>query len=247
MLTLLLDGKKKNFYKEGDVVIQVSSGDEYTIEKVLGKEGKILTTTGIFLDLTPDLKANEETYRNRKVIDKRIKKRFGKELDVKVKMYNSDMPKFNKIDIGDWIDVRVNEVGISTNDKASIDIMQKNHIVDEWDNNKIKFKKGDAVLFRLGFAMALPNGFEAELKPRSGTFKNYGLLLTNSVGCIDNSYCGNNDEWQMMFYATRDGEVELFDRVGQFRINKKMSKLNIEYVDDLGNKDRGGYSSTGVK
>lgn len=169
-------------------------------------------------------------------------------LKVRVKMYNEEMPKFKKVEKGDWIDVRVNEVGVCINDKESIEYMQDNHIVQAWDeNNVIKYKKGDVVLFRLGFAMELPKNYEAELKSRSGTFKNYGLLLTNAVGCVDNIYCGNNDEWMMMFYATRDGKIELFDRVGQFRIVEKMPNLDFEYTDDLGNKDRGGYNSTGTK
>lgn len=81
MLTLVLDGKKKNYYREGDVVVQLSSEEEFTIEKVLGKEGKILTTTGIFLDLTPDIKPTKATYDARKVVDKRSRNKFKKELD----------------------------------------------------------------------------------------------------------------------------------------------------------------------
>ena len=95
--------------------------------------------------------------------------------------------------------------------------------------------------------MELPSGYEAEIKPRSGTFKQTGLLLTNSVGCIDESYKGNNDEWLAVFYATRDGYISEFDRLLQFRINEKMPKLVFNEVDVLENEDRSGYGSTGVK
>lgn len=167
---------------------------------------------------------------------------------IKVNHYNNEMPKFNKIEVGDWIDVRANEVYICNNNKEDINRTRKNKInKKEWINNKVSYKKGDVVFIRLGFAMELPKNYEAEVKPRSSTFENYGLILTNSVGCIDNSYRGDKDEWSMMYYATRDGAIEQYERVGQFRINKKMPKLSFQFVKLLGNENRGGYGSTGTK
>ena len=56
----------------------------------------------------------------------------------------------------------------------------------------------------LGVAMELPAGYEAHIAPRSSTFKNYGILQTNGVGVVDQSYCGDGDQWHMPAYATRD-------------------------------------------
>lgn len=107
------------------------------------------------------------------------------------------------------------------------------------------YKKGDTVFVKFGVAMQLPKGYEAHIHPRSSTFKHYGLLLTNSVGVIDNSYQGNNDEWCAMFYATKDGEIKKGDRVCQFRIFKNQPDIIFKEVENLHTDDRGGYGSTG--
>ena len=93
--------------------------------------------------------------------------------------------------------------------------------------------------------MELPKGYEAHLLPRSSTFQNTGLLLTNSMGIIDNSFCGDNDYWGAKFYATKDGRVEKGQRLCQFRILENQPSLKFVEVVHLGNKDRGGYGSTG--
>ena len=69
----------------------------------------------------------------------------------------------------DWIDLRVSE--------------------------DVVLKKGEFKLIPLGIAMKLPEGYEAHVVPRSSTFKNFGVIMTNSVGIIDNSYCGDGDQW----------------------------------------------------
>ena len=61
----------------------------------------------------------------------------------------------------------------------------------------ISLKKGESALIPLGVAMKLPEGYEAHIVPRSSTFKNFGILQTNHMGIIDNSYSGDNDEWKM--------------------------------------------------
>lgn len=164
-------------------------------------------------------------------------------MKIKVRMIDGNIEKFKKIEKGDWIDTRVSTVAIVENTKESI----SNGFKQCEDLNKFEYKSGQVVIIRLGFAMELPEGYEAELKSRSGTFKETGLILTNAVGCVDESYKGNNDEWIMCFYATRDGSICKNDRVGQFRINKKMPALDFEYVDNLEGEDRGGFNSTGLK
>ena len=93
----------------------------------------------------------------------------------------------------------------------------------------------------------LPEGYEAHVVPRSSTFKKWGIIETNSMGIIDESYKGDNDQWFFPAYALRDTKIEKNDRICQFRIVKKMETVDFETVEVLGNKDRGGHGSTGTK
>lgn len=110
---------------------------------------------------------------------------------------------------------------------------------------QITIKKGEAALIPLGVAMELPAGYEAHIVPRSSTFKNYGLIQTNSCGIVDGSYCGDEDMWRMPVYATRDTVIEKNDRICQFRIVENQPQILFEKVKTLGNQDRGGFGSTG--
>lgn len=109
----------------------------------------------------------------------------------------------------------------------------------------VDYHAGDIVKVKFGVAMELPEGYEGYIVPRSSTFKNYGLLLTNSHGVIDEAYAGDTDEWMGMFLATRDGSISVGDRPAQFRIQEKMPEVNFIEVDKLGNQDRGGYGTSG--
>lgn len=60
--------------------------------------------------------------------------------------------------------------------------------------------EGTYVMIPLAIAMALPSGYEAHIIPRSSTFKNFGLIQTNSEGMVDESYCGNDDQWHFPAY-----------------------------------------------
>lgn len=111
----------------------------------------------------------------------------------------------------------------------------------------IKLKAGEFKLIPLGVGMILPDGYEANIVPRSSTFKNYGIIQTNSFGVIDNSYSGDNDQWMMPVYATRDVVINKNDRICQFRINRKQPIFDFEEVNHLNKKDRGGFGSTGVR
>lgn len=126
----------------------------------------------------------------------------------------------NKIDKGDWIDLRTNET--------------------------ISLRKGDFKLIPLGVGMKLPEGYEAHVAPRSSTFKNWGIIQVNSVGVIDNSYSGDNDQWFMPVYATRDTIINRNDRICQFRIVEKQPKIVFNELEHLDDANRGGCGSTGV-
>ena len=109
----------------------------------------------------------------------------------------------------------------------------------------VTLKAGEFRLIPLGVAIALPEGYEAHIVPRSSTFKNYGILQTNSMGVVDCSYCGDNDQWRMPVYATRDVTIEKNARICQFRIMKNQPELRFIQVEHLDGSDRGGFGSTG--
>ena len=97
----------------------------------------------------------------------------------------------------------------------------------------------------LGIAMELPKGYEAHVVPRSSTYKNFGVIQTNHMGVIDETYCGDNDQWFMPVIAMRDTEIHVNDRICQFRIMEHQPELIFEETEVLGHADRGGHGSTG--
>ena len=141
-------------------------------------------------------------------------------MQIKIKYFTDQIDKLTKITQGDWIDLRSAET--------------------------ITLKAGDFKLIPLGVAMQLPAGYEAHIAPRSSSFKKWGILQTNSIGIIDNSYCGDNDQWLMSVYATRDTIINQNDRICQFRIVKNQEPVEFITVEHLDNSDRGGYGSTGI-
>ncbi|MFT4106417.1 MAG: dUTP diphosphatase [Lacrimispora sp.] len=110
---------------------------------------------------------------------------------------------------------------------------------------EIEMKAGDFKLIPLGVAMELPKGYEAHVVPRSSTFKNYGIIQTNSMGVIDETYCGDNDQWFFPAYALKDTVIHVNDRICQFRIMAHQPALCFEETKVLGHQDRGGHGSTG--
>lgn len=142
-------------------------------------------------------------------------------LEIKIKYFDKDYPELEEIAIGDLIDLR--------------------------SRKRIEYKKGDFFIIPLGVAMDIPEGWRADLVPRSSTFKKWGIIQTNSVGKIDNSYNGDDDEWGMPVYALRDGVIEKNDRVCQFELIKKQPKVKFNKVESLNNPSRGGFGSTGTK
>ena len=141
------------------------------------------------------------------------------ELPLRIKYFDKNIEKLKKTEKGDWIDLR-----------SAIDI---------------SLKKGDFALIPLGVGMVLPDGYEAHIVPRSSTFKNWKIIQTNSVGIIDNSYSGENDQWMMPVYTVEDTEIKKNDRICQFRILEKMHALEIQEVEHLNDVSRGGFGSTG--
>ena len=111
----------------------------------------------------------------------------------------------------------------------------------------VYLKRGQTTLIPLGVAIKLPEGYEAHIAPRSSTFKKWGILQTNSVGVIDESYCGEDDEWFMpVICMVKDCYIQKGDRVCQFRIMPKMKDITFEKVEHLLDASRGGFGSTGT-
>ena len=139
---------------------------------------------------------------------------------IRIKYHSDAIEKLTYIDgKSDWIDLRASE--------------------------RIVMKAGDFILIPLGVSMEIPKGYEAHIVPRSSTFKNWGIIQTNSMGIVDHSYCGDNDMWRMPVYATRDTIIEVNDRICQFRIVENQPRIHFDEVEHLGNVDRGGFGSTG--
>ena len=73
------------------------------------------------------------------------------------------------------------------------------------------------------------------------------MLQVNSMGVIDNSYCGENDIWMFPALAIRNTTINEGDRICQFRIVKKMDDIEFIEVEHMEDEDRGGFGSTGER
>lgn len=138
---------------------------------------------------------------------------------IKVKYFDKTIDKISVIDKGDWIDLR-----------AAKDVAMK---------------AGEFALIPLGVGMKLPASYEAHIVPRSSTYKKWHIIQTNHMGVIDNSYCGEDDQWMFPAYALADTEIHKNDRICQFRIMEKQPKIKFKEVDHLNSQSRGGFGSTG--
>ena len=140
--------------------------------------------------------------------------------NIKIKYFDKDIDKLEYIDgKSDWIDLRASE--------------------------EVELKQGAFKLIPLGVAMELPNGYEAHIAPRSSTFKNFGIIQANSVGVVDQSYCGDNDMWKFPAIAMRDTIIHKNDRICQFRIMRNQPEIVFKEVERLEGNNRGGFGSTG--
>ena len=130
-------------------------------------------------------------------------------------------------------------------DNALKKIGEKSDWIDLRAKEDVILKAGESCCIPLGVAMQLPEGYEAHLVPRSSTYKKWGIIQTNSIGIIDETYCGDNDEWALPVRADRNTIILKGDRICQFRIMEHQPDFEFEVVDSLNNADRGGFGSTG--
>ncbi|MBO6137622.1 MAG: deoxyuridine 5'-triphosphate nucleotidohydrolase [Lachnospiraceae bacterium] len=139
---------------------------------------------------------------------------------IRIRYHSQEIEKLRYIDgKSDWIDLRAAE--------------------------EVSLKAGDFTLINMGISVQLPQGYEMIIAARSSTFKNFGLIQTNAIGVVDESYCGDDDIIMMPVYATRDTQVHVNDRLCQFRILRHQPEIVFEEVDSLENESRGGFGSTG--
>ena len=137
---------------------------------------------------------------------------------IKVK-YHTDIDDLKQVDGSDWIDLRCAE--------------------------EVVVLPGEYIEIPLGVSIQLPKGYEAIVAPRSSTFKHYGILMVNSIGIIDEAYCGDGDEWRFPAYGTRETVIPKNARIAQFRLLKHQGELEILTATHLNNPARGGIGSTG--
>ena len=175
-------------------------------------------------------------------------------LKIKVRRLNKNIDLPEVIDKGDFIDLRASETITMHAPQAGT---LKRHKVNgkEESHRDVEF---DFKLIPLGVAMELPKGFIAVPVPRSSTFKKYGITQANSIGVIDQTYCGDNDEWKLPVIAYRDTVIPEGDRICQFeiRLSQKAtvwqklkwlfsSGIEIVEVESLSRVSRGGFGTTG--
>ena len=142
------------------------------------------------------------------------------EAKLKIKYHVKELEKLRYIDgKSDWIDLRVAE--------------------------NVSMKQGEYRLISMGISVEIPKGYEMLIVPRSSAFKNFGILQTNAMGVVDESFCGDNDIIHMPILAMRDTEIHINDRIGQFRLMPHQPEVHFIEVDHLDNEDRGGFGTTG--
>lgn len=153
-----------------------------------------------------------------------------KVLQIKVKYFSDDIPRLT--------------------------INPKGDLIDLYAAKDVTINEMDEAMIPLGVAMEFPEGFRANLLPRSSTFKKWGIIVTNSVGMIDHSYCGDTDEWKLAIFCLKARDfvnsrkctiIHKGDKIAQFEIVPIMPKVELQEVDHLGNEDRGGFGTTGSK
>lgn len=141
-------------------------------------------------------------------------------------------------------------------DVTRLSINPKGDLIDLYAAKDVTIEEMDEALIPLGVAMKLPEGYRANLLPRSYTFKKWGIIVTNSMGVIDNLYSGDNDEWKLAVFCLKGRNfinnkkctvIHKGDKIAQFEIVPIMPKVELEEVDHLDKEDRGGFGSTGSR
>ena len=149
---------------------------------------------------------------------------------------------------------------------TKLEVNPKGNLIDVYAREDVFIPYMGYAMIKLGFALELPKGCIAKLYPRSSTFKTWGCILTNSVGIIDETYSGDDDEWMVCFQCTMPKQtiktmieghqitisgtwIKKGDKIAQFEIVRATHPLmyDFEEVEHLDNNNRGGFGSTGKR
>lgn len=184
--------------------------------------------------------------------------------DYITKYKNKFLKYMNKTEWSGSMDIKIKYFEGAT----KLKINSKGNLIDVYSREDIFIPQFEMRLVHLGFAMELPKSKIAKLYPRSSTFKTWGCMLANSVGIIDETYCGDNDEWlaplvcidpkDVMPVPLEDFDnllsknqhgtwIKKGDKICQFEIVDAMKMPTFIEVETLGNKDRHGIGSTGTR
>lgn len=141
----------------------------------------------------------------------------AKELKVKINTHGNKLPEVH----GEWIDL---------------------YTAEDAELKQFEFK-----IISLGVSMKMPEGYYAHIVPRSSAFKNFGVLMTNSMGVIENDYSGPDDIWGFPALAMRETVIPKGTRLCQFRLFKSAEPVEFVQVEKMEGPNRGGFGSSGVK
>lgn len=231
----------KNKFKIGDKVVLTNVSEENTgipksfLNNIVKNNPQVIS--GIYLDEEDRICYEIQGFYFKEEQLFLIEKGEDEKMKMRIKYFDG-ATKMEKIVKGNWIDV--------------------------YSNADIFVPVGERAMIPLGFALELPQGWEGHLAPRSSTFKSWGIIQTNHVGVVDDTYIGDNDQWHMPVYCltanckvneneipTVDGRQGVWirkgDKIGQFRIMEVMPEIEFDEVESFGNADRGGFGTTGVK
>lgn len=105
----------------------------------------------------------------------------------------------------------------------------------------------DRILIKTGLFLEIPEGYEAQVRPRSGLALKYGITIVNSPGTIDSDYRGEIGVI-LLNTGNKPFTINKGDRIAQLVFNK-IERINLINTDELSITKRGsgGYNSTGVK
>lgn len=157
---------------------------------------------------------------------------------------------------GDWIDLHAAE----DLELPGARVASGKRITEDGKRITVRDFEDSTKLIPLGVAIKLPKGYEAVVASRSSTYKYWHIMAWNSIGIIDNSYQGEEDEWKFTAFAFKDTVIKKGDRICQFRIqlSQKATRwqklkwlfsgpVKLKTVTRLNGKNRGGFGTSGKK
>jgi len=119
--------------------------------------------------------------------------------------------------------------------------------LDLYARTTVTIQPGEVGMVPLNVALELPENHWVLMSARSSLHKK-GVMMANGIGVGDEDYCGDNDEYRaaLLNYTKAPVTIERGERIVQMIVMHR-EPVELEIVEKLGNKDRGGFGSTGHK